>query len=173
MPTWLSFIRHAPSPEALAQPVNQSLAAIITRALTQSSAEGGLWHLPAMVWPVVLVLSGVIGGVTVVKLIRNQRDPGRGWSLIITASILLVPLGWLTTMVLLLFPLAWFAKRGSFETVVSTAAWLLLVGPVLLPRLEQLGVVLPPFAFYSTAFLGAGVLWLGILFSKWRSPSQL
>jgi hypothetical protein len=64
----------------------------------------------------------------------------------------------------LLFPLAWYAKRGSFETVVSTAAWLLLVGPVLLPRLEQLGVVLPPFAFYSTAFLGAGVLWLGILF---------
>lgn len=97
--------------------MNGSIMGLVTRAFGSSPYYSPLVEAPGLVKPLWLVMAGLVGVVTVVgaTLGRGQRGLDRGFALLLIASQLISPLGWIYYLWLPLGPVAAVVVRAWRE----------------------------------------------------------
>jgi dolichol-phosphate mannosyltransferase len=168
-------------------PMNASLMGMLTRTLTESMWYVPLAHLPPRgAWLLWLGIGGSLGVLTLLATSRGTRvaDVDADFSLLLAASILFCPLGWVYYVWLVLPPLVVTMAAGQARwprwllgVVIVAAIW-----PIIGTRLFQPeyvgpppdpGVVLPapaptwPAAVAALATLTIGNVFFWGLFALW------
>ena len=151
---------------------NASLLALLTRTLSVTPEilhATPLTVRPDLVQPLWWTSVAIVGATTAVILLRT-RNRDQAWAILLIASLLVSPLGWVYYATMFVGPLLAVAMKAprSAQVVIAVGSACLNVPPMSMPSLGRAGVLVFG-SIYAWGFL---LLFAGVAVSDRRSANR-